>query len=256
MSGNETQQAVREKRCQVSSGKTLTVSVRRRSELPSEETSAAIIDISRSGIKLSIDDCLLIGEDLSLTLEVPDSSLAYSFPAKVRWTQPVDDATWRVGCSLDPPLSEETVDSLASRGYLQRRQDQREPVSLDASVRWETTSQSIPVQMLDVSAGGFCFQSDRNGKDSPRLVLQLNSDADAALMVRAKVLWKQDADEGCLYGCEFAATENRAVLDTYLRSMDSVEQARAEANPHRRGLRLAVLTVIFIGALLALQLVR
>lgn len=256
MSGNRLQETPREKRCPAGNGESLTVRVRHRSGLPSEDTPATISDISRSGVKLSIKGCLLIGEDLSLTLDVFDSNPPFSFPAKVCWTQPVDDTTWRVGCSFDPPLSDATLSSLASGGHLQRRQDYREPLSLDAKVRWEATSQSIPVQMVDVSAGGFCFRSDQNGKDSPRLVLQLDSDADAPLLLRAKVLWKRNTDDGCLYGCEFATREGRAAFDTHLRSAVSVEQAGTEADPHGQSLRLALLTIIFIGSLLALLLVR
>lgn len=254
MSASGLQQTPREKRCAAGDGESLTVRVRRRSGLPSEDTPATIIDISHSGVKLSVKDCLLIGEDVSLILDVADVNSASSFPAKVCWTQPVDDTTWRVGCLFDPPLSDATVTSLASGGHMQRRQDYRKPIHLEAKVRWESTSQIIPIQMVDVSTSGFCFQSDQNGKETPRLALQLDSDADAPLSVRAKVQWKRNTDDGCLYGCEFAAPEDRAAFDTYLRSLAPAE--RSEAKQRTRGLRLALLTIIFCGSLLALLLVR
>jgi hypothetical protein len=229
--------------------------VRRLSGLPSGDIPATIIDLSRSGVRLSTGDCLRIGEDLSLTLEVFDSNPARSFPAKVCWTQLTDAAAWRVGCAFDPPLSDATIAGLASGGHMERRQDDRRPVSLQAKLRWEATSQSIPVQIVDVSTGGFCFRSDRNGQDSRRLALQLDSDADAPLLVRAKVQWKQNTDDGCLYGCEFTASRDRAVFYDHLQSVAPLEQLKAEAARRARSLRLAVLTIIFIASFLALLLV-
>ncbi len=257
MSGNGLQQTLEEECLLEGDGKSLVVHVRRSSGLPSEDCRATLIDISRSGVKLSTDDCLLIGEDVSLTFDVSDTNLASPIPAKVRWSQPVDGKTWRIGCAFAPPLSEDTLASLASDGHLQRRQDPRRPISREAEVRWEGTARSIPVEMVDASTGGFCFRSDQDGQDSGRLALQLDSDSDSPTIVRARVQWKQDADDGCLFGCEFASSGDRATFWTVLKPRIP-QQQQPEIEPARqvRSLRLAWLVIALIASFVAMLLLR
>ena len=256
MNGNGLRQTPRAECLHKDDEKTLVVRVRRSSQIPSDDCHATLIDISRGGVKLSTDDCLVIGEDVSLTLEVSDLNLGSSFPANVRWLQPVDDTTWRVGCAFNPPLPEGTLASLASNGHVQRRQYPRDPLSTEAKVRWEGTSHGIPVQMVDVSAGGFCFRSGQDHQDVGRLALQLNSDSDSPALVRARVLWKLDTDDGCLFGCEFASSEDRAAFWSDLESTTSRQQAGIDAPGQRRDLRLASLVITFLISLLTLLLLR
>ncbi len=256
MSGNGFQQTLEEECLREGDDKSLVVHVQRSSGLPSDECRADLIDISRSGVKLSTDDCLLIGEDVFLTFDVPNTNLGSSVPAKVCWSQPVDGTTWRIGCAFDPPLSEDTLASLASDGHLQRRQDPRLPITMKAEVRWEGIADSISVEMIDASTGGFCFRSSQDGPDGGRLALHLNSDSDHPVLVRARVQWKQETDDGCLFGCEFASSGDRAAFRTVFRPSTILQQPEIDPTPQERRLHPAWMVIAFAASLLGLALLR
>lgn len=80
---------------------------------------AELLDVSRHGICLRVDQQLEIGERVVVNLHDPLDGFAVEFSATVRWRQPDGDALITVGCEFDETMGWESIGELFLRGALQ-----------------------------------------------------------------------------------------------------------------------------------------
>ncbi len=227
---------------QLCRGKLVKVTVERCSEPDSPETEVELLDISRSGVKLSASINLPINENLRVNLEIPESNVKMSLPAQVSWSRPQEDDQWRFGCQFSPSLAEDTLAELAAGGFLQRREDPREEVEIEATIRWEGTDKSIPMRITDISSGGFCMACFDAAVIGSRFLLEITDPSGHTDQIPARVQWQREGEKGSLtgksmffLGCMFLDHQGYRML---LESLPKDEAARPVENdsPRWRGL--------------------
>jgi hypothetical protein len=256
----EVEQPPRMKRHRLRRGKPIRVTVERQSGSTPEE--AELLDISRSGMKVAVPIHLALHEAVQLKLEVPDLDTSLSLPATVCWSRPGEGDIWRVGCQFSPPLPESTLAQLAEGGFLQRRQNPREEVAIEASIRWEAAEQSSDVRITDLSTGGFCLLCYQPGKVGDRLLLEVTDASGELTRIPARAQWQRQADEGVLtgqplffIGCMFLHNQGYQTLRDIARPAEIDPPAKAPAARRRRkGWWAAVAALGVAGAVLYLLL--
>jgi hypothetical protein len=113
--------------------------------------SVRINNISTGGLQLIAPGRLRKGDRLNLSLQ--SHGFAAQPTAIVRWAI-IDGEGWIAGCQFEEPLQSENLDQLARDGILDRRQDQRIPISLDAQIAIEGTQGTLDCTIADYSNGG------------------------------------------------------------------------------------------------------
>lgn len=201
----------------------VTVTVSRKTDTDGAELPGVLMDLSRGGLRLKVDECLLQGTEIQLALSAPKAGVEIHSAAKVRWVEPNFRAGWIVGCSLDDPIEEDLVSDLANCGALERRTDSRRPISFMAEAKTELERDYNPVQILNLSAGGFCATGEGiSVKLDDRLLLRI-SDANhtAAKLVKSRIAWVNDSDEGQTFGCAFLTKCGRSQMQAMVSADES-----------------------------------
>lgn len=166
-----------------------------------------LADLSRHGVKISIDGKLEIGREATLRIEVPSMNFSTERSAIARWQQPRDAKTWWTGCQILPPFDETTIEGLAAAHVLNRRRDPRYELDLPAKVRWELTDQLIDVTVKNFSKGGFCVQfPQRVQPTSERLLLVIDQNGQS-VTIAARCMWQGPVAGGYAVGCSFTSVE-------------------------------------------------
>ncbi len=147
-----TPNAQRHQRFTACDGARLPADVRR--EKTDETHNGSVVDLSVQGARLALRSPVAIGEQLEVGLHVPGLRLIEERKATVCWTALARDLVWHVGVHFAAPLSGPTIDSLATTGYIERRQSDRVKVSIPATARMEASHQEIRVRVADVSSSG------------------------------------------------------------------------------------------------------
>ncbi len=194
-------------------------------------TSAAdLLDLSRGGAKLVLDDSPGIGA--ALTLHFDD--LACAVPSTVCWSRVDENERCWVACSFDPPLPEEVLEALLQEGYLERRRDPREPVEIPAMARWPM-GDPVAVDVRDFSAGGLCLTAPHAAARGQRMLLHLGHGEDTQASALVEVQWCIRFDDGYLIGCSFLHREGLAAVRRMATNV--VFQDGDESPQPARGLR-------------------
>jgi hypothetical protein len=169
---------------------------------------ADVLELSRGGAKLALDDTPDMGVVLTLHFDQPGITAT----CKVCWSRMgrVDgkQRVW-VACSFQPALSGEFLERLKEHGYLERRQHSREPLNLPATARWPM-GDPLPVRVRDFSAGGLCLMAPYAAQRGQRMLLHLGEGATDPSSALLEVQWCIPFAEGHLIGCSFM---HRAGLD-------------------------------------------
>lgn len=206
------------------------VVVERKTGAEREKIVAELLDISHGGAKLTVDVCIPFEEAVLLKIDFPELKTRFVFAAYVRWTRPVGESGWILGCAFKPRLTEYALDQLALAGYADRRHYARFPLALRATAGWELGETSIPVLLQDASEGGFGMISPQLEEPGRRLLLHLRLEDGTPASIPAKVQWYAKKPDEYQIGCVFINEKDFELLLNAAR----VEESEEEAEPPPR----------------------
>jgi hypothetical protein len=187
-------------------------------------TTVDLLDISRSGAKILLDGSPGMGA--ALTIHFDGFAAA---PAKVCWAREGDHGRCWLACAFDPLLPEGVLEGLLKRGYLERRRDPREQVTIPAMARWPM-GDPVRVDVRDFSGGGLCLTAPYAAKKGQRLLLHLGDGEKAQGNALVEVQWCIQFDEGHLIGCSFLHREGQSAV----RRMAHSTQPKPDDEPSHR----------------------
>lgn len=180
-----------------------------------ERHSAQMIDVSTSGARLSTNHDLGRDDRLTLILESPSLEIQESCQLLVRWVTPGKRDTTVAGCELVQPLMEETLSRLAAAGQLNRRRDERFPISIQGHLSQELSPQEgFAVRVENLSQGGLRLFAPETVELGQRLLLLLRSDGQRVIHVLVNPVWQMRVPAGYFVGCSFLQSSGyRSVAD-------------------------------------------
>ena len=165
---------------------------------------ADVVDFSRRGIKLNLPFCARFNEVLILGLVFEGSEeLDYTGKCRVRHMRNLNEQLWQVGCSLDPPLPQETIEHLAKSTDQERRQFARLSLAGDGIVRRQATSEFCDAHATNMSRGGFCLLVDTEFEIGEMIDFVACCEAGVEHRIAAKVRWVEQKGEQLFAGCSF-----------------------------------------------------
>jgi hypothetical protein len=238
----------REARFPVLVGQSIAVTVERSDDVEPQLIDGELIDVSRSGLKLSMSDAPAVREAVVVRLSVPEIDLDLRIDAKVCWSQPAPRDRWYMGCALNPKLPEQVLTKLAIAGYLQRRQDERHAIDLAVRMRCEGTQTVAPAQLLDYSLGGLRLSSPQSAELGQRLLLELDQGPNCREQVVARTVWELSTKNGHEIGCTFVNKDGfRAFREFLSRHRKAAAATRTTVRKMSRH-RLLVLATLLAAA--------
>jgi len=160
---------------------------------------ARLLDLSRHGAKISGSTEIPTGNSIRLRLTIEELGLEFYVTGAVCWCKPSDDASWLLGCSLQPGFPHGLLDRLADRGHVDRRFDARFQEEVSLSAFWELGGARVPVTLRNYSQGGFCVHSSRPSVPGKRLHLKINQ----SQVIISTVQWELEVGGGYMLGCIF-----------------------------------------------------
>ena len=164
---------------------------------------AELLDISDGGAKFKTRTPIEAKQFIAITIHAGEAREPIEVQGEVRWAADASENERQLGCAFTSPIRAEVLDGFAQVGVLDRRLNQRDPVSLAASAKWELQTQATPVKIVDYSAqGGFCLMSPFPARPGSRVELLINK-AGREVLVRGEERWQCKSDEGHQIGCEF-----------------------------------------------------
>ncbi len=165
-------------------------------------STAQLCDLSQRGAKLQMETELPVGTGAVVRFADTDGQFAFSMNAAVCWTRAESRKLWTLGCRFDPAVPAELISQLVDGGVLERRSFGRRPLRLPLMVRGQLESQPMEASIVDISAGGFCLLSKIEAQNGTRLLLSHRREG-LSLDFVARAMWRVEAGDQCLVGCEF-----------------------------------------------------
>jgi hypothetical protein len=162
-------------------------------------------DLSQHGARLTVSAKPPTQEGVTVRLAMAELQLNLAVDGEVCWTEPAGEAGWTFGCKLTGGIPDDVLQALASEGYVDRRQDRRQGVSIQATARWELASAGdVPVRVHNFSEGGIRVFSSEPGHPGGRLLLTLDPEDGEPMVVSAKAVWQLETEDGYHIGCSYA----------------------------------------------------
>ena len=177
---------------------------------------ADLIDFSRNGMKLNLPFCAKFDEILKVVFSFKDVDLAYSGNLRVRHIRNVDENSWQVGCSCDPPLPEEVISHFAAQNNQERRRKNRQDVKGLGFVRRQGNVETCDAEILNISEGGFCLSVSEPHEVGERIDFTVFNSEGNGEVVEGRVRWQQEAAGLYHIGCSFVTSESYPNLMTCL----------------------------------------
>jgi hypothetical protein len=168
-----------------------------------QRASGELVDISVLGARILSDTPLQFGEKLILHFESKSIDASISIRCQVQWIRSgKSEDNWTVGCLFEYHLEEKILEEFVNEGLLERRQSDRQYISLPASVKFEgVVDEKAEVDLYNIGTGGFCFQSLTAGTIGS--LVRMTFDDTAYGAVEGRIMW-QSADDGeYLVGCQW-----------------------------------------------------
>ncbi len=166
-----------------------------------------LLDISCGGAKILIDRPAIVKDSIRVQMSCEEFDISAEWAAEVCWLSPPRSDGWVIGCSFEPRIPEDLLETLFDTGELERRQHQRQEVSLRMTLRWEACSEQGVAWILNVSEGGFCMLTNLAGSPPQRVSLATEGDEDLDLNIVARSKWQVQTEEGFCVGCEFVSNQ-------------------------------------------------
>ena len=242
--------------CPPCEGRAIAVTIRRAADVSADKVDAELASLSQGGVKLSVSTHLAVQEAVVLSFEIPELDLQVSRSARVSWIDPVSPENWRIGCSFEQLLPGEVIDELAIHGYLQRRKDPRRSISLEGRVRWQMAYKSVPIWIMNYSAGGVCIFSPQTGKVGESLVIELDDGTGAPALVFARAQWQKEVQGGYFIGCMFLNVDGHRLLESLLEKSNSTGPGSTHLGQRQAGSRLVVLITLLLICLMTFVILR
>jgi len=181
------------------------------------------------GAKFKSKQPVAINEYLFVKIEVEDLSQGLYASGKVRWTVPLDDDEWWLGCAFVPAIPYEILSDFARRGVLERRDHPWRSASLQVTVEWQSEAEPTQVTVVDYSQGGLCFVSTQHRAPGERVMLLVQLDDGRQVQVRAVIRWRAKSSDGYLIGCEFAEPRDYLEISNLLESRRDFDSEQEES---------------------------
>ncbi|MEQ9379759.1 MAG: PilZ domain-containing protein [Pirellulales bacterium] len=153
---------------------------------------------------------------LCLSITIERLGMRFNAAAEVRW-QRREDSRLIVGCAVLPELPEIVFDCFASKGLLERRQNERATFEVKTAGVCDLGDKPSEFILRDYSPTGFCVFSEKPHQDAKRLHLCLDrADGDPVIVV-AEVKWRLTLGDGALIGCAFLNAADYRYICTLVR---------------------------------------
>ena len=196
-----------------------------------ETYDALLIDISNNGIGLRTAAGLLFEETIAVRILAPEVDFEFGMVGQVRWIKPASDDHWNVGCHIQPPISEETLNQLANLFCIDRRCKPRIQVRHPAVVVTELKESQTAVTIRNISEGGFEFFASEPCAVGQKIMVEVESATGETIDIAARVVWEVKAGDTYRYGCSFLSPSGydwlRGLIE--VESTTSVAKARQES---------------------------
>ena len=169
-----------------------------------------LMDLSRNGLRMATHCAIPKNEQVEIEICVSKSDVVIRVPGTVRWVTPGVNQSWFVGCTLNEKITEKQISQLAAASALERRENPRRPISVDAEAKSELGSAYHPVRLVNYSEGGCCISSQNSiAKPGERLMVKIPRKPGAnPRTIRAKAAWCTQLVGGYSTGCRFLARED------------------------------------------------
>ena len=187
-------------------------------DAPTEPLPVELVNISQGGATFNTSEIIRAKEILAVKIEARCLDLTIAVAAEVCWVSPAAGELWSLGCKFQPPIPEDVMRQLAEAGIVERREHEREPVSLRATAQWELTKDTTDVQIVNRSRGGFCLISATKSEPGERLQLKIELDDQRKVETRGKTLWQVESSEGYAIGCQFLNARDSRLLSDLVKS--------------------------------------
>jgi tetratricopeptide (TPR) repeat protein len=243
----------REPRYEISNLQSITAHINRKTADHKEKIDGQLLDLSRSGAKVSASVCLQFAEEITLQISVAQLDLQIDLEAKVCWIRPSDSLQWLIGCSFSPPLSDESISQLANCGIIERRQHTRQPVCIAATAKWQLEEETFPVEIRDYSSGGFCIVGPRSAQVDQGVQIFIPKSDTETYKVSGRVRWQMEQDGTYVVGCTYSGSQDFEQLNEAAGKVLESQQKEELAPPkHLHGRRswpqLAATILLVIGS--------
>jgi hypothetical protein len=202
---------------------------------------AQVVDISRRGAKLKINNVLPGDAEANLELKCEEANWSYRVPAKICWKMPTRNDGWWIGCSFDSPVETVALERLATAGIINRRSEERQTVNTDVQVKLELDSKQHGARLVDISEGGFKIWVEHAVKVGERVVLARIEDGADDFRAVGRARWVKPTGDGFFIGCSFVRPEGFTNLTQALGLHEAlIEHTDAKQMSLAHGLSLAV----------------
>lgn len=231
----------------------LTLSIGRASDDPSEDQSGLLLDLSREGARLGLQMHVPAGERIRMRISSAEFSHAVESEATVSWVEPGSSSEWVIGCVLEDLIGQDLLDDLATAGMLDRRSEERIAVSFAAEAKTELERSFVPVEIVDTSDGGFCVVTDElSAATHDRLMLQIRDESGAGSgLMRGRVVWVNEMVDGRVIGCTFLTRADHEFLRKACgREKRDQTASRPQAATNWAAVAVAILLIILIHTFL------
>ena len=240
----------RDTRYAVSSGKVLPAKFQLVDDEASQQTSARTLDLSSHGAKLEVTEAVAEQKPIEIELTPNGWDTTISTSGRTCWIRPVRENVWWMGVSFDNPIDNECMELMAREGFLDRRQDQREPVNREIVARCELAEDPVTLTLRNFSVGGIGVWSPREIRPQSRLLIAVGEKNLDGHPVVARVQWVCNDKEGVgfLAGCSFIAKEGYPEMRRQL----AMRSANRDAGKRHKSFRYMVGLVAGIAMTLLL----
>lgn len=200
-------------RYSVCSGRKLHACFQAADDSPSRQ--GVVVDISVNGARIALPQPATVGDEFEIELQAPGSQFREQRRVRVCWSALRRDFLWHAGVEFDAPLTDESLDELASGGVIERRQSNRTKVSIPASARQESSTTEHEVRIADLSVEGFGFTSSEPLEVGNRVLVSIAHEPEP-LVVIAHVRACNRKRKNYAVGCEFVDTDSYRHLRQFL----------------------------------------
>ncbi len=209
-------------------------------EKNAETHDALLLDISNNGFGLRTAACLLFEETIAVRILVPEVDFEFGMVGQVRWIKPASDDHWNVGCHIQPPISEETLNQLANLFCIDRRSKPRSQVRLPAVVATELEESQTAVTIHNISEGGFEFFTSEPCAVGQKIMVEVESATGETIDIAARVVWEVKAGDTYRYGCSYLSPSDY----DWLRGLIEVESTTSVAKARQESVWVALAALI------------
>ena len=163
-----------------------------------------LFELASTRVLIELDDPLPTDEVLLIRLALEDGDVDEEFTATVEWSQMSVRSDWWVSCELGEAISDRLIDRLAHQRFVERRQDPRFPIDMDARLKFELTDDWTVVRLSNYSAGGFQASLPKvRIATGQRVLLRVEGPNQEPIELAARIVWISDREDGMSIGCAF-----------------------------------------------------